>query len=168
MNKALFSNNKADWETPDSLFDQLNSEFRFTLDAAASPLNAKCKRFICEEHWYRSQAMTSALDPDVSWFGRVWLNPPYGRDVWHWVAKAKQEAYYNAQVVVMLLPARTDTAWWHDYIWDTHRRRPQEGVEIRLLRGRVRFKGAPASAPFPSAVIVFRAPVYRPEGVPYA
>lgn len=168
MNDVLFSSKRVDWETPDDLFTALDGEFNFTLDAAASPPNAKCKRFLCEDHWYRSQASTDALDPDVSWNGRVWLNPPYGREAGPWIAKAKQEAYYNAQVVVMLLPSRTDVAWWHDYIWDSSLNRPQAGVEVRFLRGRLKFKGARASAPFPSVVSVFRSPVYRPEGGPNA
>lgn len=168
MNNSLFSSVKADWETPDSLFEELNDEFRFTLDAAASPNNAKCDRFFCEPHWYRSHHADAM---GRLWYGRVWLNPPYGRGVSEWVDKAARAAFYTAQVVVMLVPARTDTAWWHDYIWDRNRNMPRtlldDGVtpiELRFLCGRLRFKGAPASAPFPSAVVVFRAPDYgRPE-----
>ncbi len=157
MNKeALFSSNKHDWETPDGLFDALNLEFAFTLDAAADAMNAKCMNFISEE--------VNALK--VPWLGRVWLNPPYGRGLKEWVRKAKLEAFWHAQVVVMLIPARTDTTYWHQFIWDNVFHRPQHGVEVRLLPGRLKFKGAQSSAPFPSAIIVFRAPVWRPETGP--
>lgn len=162
MNKVLFSSNKDDWETPDDLFYALNYEFGFTLDAAAYPGNAKLLNFFCEDHWYRSQA--GAGDTlERPWYGRVWLNPPYGRGISVWIKKARDEALWHAQTVVCLVPARTDTAWWHAYVWDTARNRPRDGVEVRLLKGRLKFKGAPASAPFPSAVIVFRSAVYRPE-----
>ena len=83
----------------------------------------------------------------MPWNGRVWCNPPYGRQVGQWVKKAYMSAQTGA-LVVMLLPARTDTAWFHDYIY--------RRAEIRFVRGRLKFGGSRNSAPFPSMVCVFR------------
>lgn len=134
---ALFSSASSEWETPQDLFDQLNDEFHFDVDTAATPQNAKC------EIYY------TASDDGLSesWRGVCWCNPPYGRDVGKWVAKAAESAKDGA-MVVMLLPARTDTRWFHDYIY--HR------AEIRFIRGRLKFGGSKNSAPFPSMVVIFR------------
>jgi phage N-6-adenine-methyltransferase len=143
-----------DWETPADVFGPLNAEFGFTLDAAASTENAKCARFF------------SSHDDGVSQdWGRetVWLNPPYGREIARWIRKAFLSARHGA-TVVCLVPARTDTAWWHDYA---------EKGEVRFVRGRIRFErgGIPigdttkgsAKSPFPSAIIVFRPPAQETE-----
>lgn len=138
INRALLSSERTTWETPPELFRKLNDEFRFDLDVCAFPENAKCDRFYC---------------PDVNgliqeWAGRCWCNPPYGRGIGDWIEKAARSAETTADVVVCLVPARTDTAWWHDWA--------VKASEIRFLRGRVRFVGAVSCAPFPSAVLVFR------------
>src|SRR5258708_3927492 len=101
-----FSSRSSCWKTPQSLFDELDREFHFTLDVCALPQNAKCATYY-----------TPALDGlRQSWSGQVcWLNPPYGRAIGLWVAKAYQEALAGATVVA-LLPPGTDTAWWHQYI----------------------------------------------------
>ena len=134
---ALFSSASSEWETPQDLFDQLNNEFHFDVDTAATPQNAKC------EIYY------TASDDGLSepWRGVCWCNPPYGRDVGRWVAKAAESAREGA-IVVMLLPARTDTRWFHDYIY--HR------AEVRFIRGRLKFGGSKNSAPFPSMIVIFR------------
>ncbi len=89
------------------------------------------------------------------WQGRVFCNPPYGREIGRWIAKAWESAEKGAcDVVVCLVPARVDTAWWHDYC---------ARGEVRFLRGRVRFGGADSGAPFPSAVVVFRNAISRYE-----
>lgn len=134
-----FSSQSNEWETPQTLFDRLHHEFAFTLDAAATRANAKCPRFFtCE---------TDGLSQ--SWAGeRVWCNPPYGREIGKWIEKA---ATSGAVLVVMLIPARTDTKAWHEYIFGK--------AEIRFLPGRIKFLqsgGATNPAPFPSAIIVFR------------
>ena len=122
-------------ETPDDLFARLNAEFHFTLDAAASSLNAKCAKFFTIADDGLSQ----------SWQGHVvWLNPPYSQSR-RWVEKAYLESAMGA-TVVCLLPSATDTQWWHEYV--------AKG-EIRFLRGRVQFKGMPSNAPFPSVIVVF-------------
>ena len=143
LNGGLMSSDRGDWETPQDFFDALDAEFGFTLDAAASPLNAKCARYWTEE----DDALIQR------WEGVVWCNPPYGRVVGDFVKKGFEEAQKGA-TVVMLLPARTDTRWWHDWV--------MRAAEIRLVRGRLRFVGAKSSAPFPSAVAVFRAGEWTP------
>ena len=133
-----FQSGRHDWETPTALFAELHAEFRFTLDVCATPQNAKCNRFFSPEHDGLAQ----------SWKGHVcWMNPPYGREIGKWMKKAMDEAAAGA-TVVCLVPSRTDTAWWHDCA--------MKADERRFLRGRVRFVGGPTSAPFPSAVVVFR------------
>lgn len=138
-----FQSKAHDWETPQAFFDKLNAEFGFTVDAAASPENAKCERF-----WtYRENGLAQ------DWRGeKVWLNAPYGRDIPRWVRKA---ATSGAEVVVMLVPARTDTRWWAVF-WDYDRHCPIDGCEVRFLRKRIRFSGAEKDAPFPCAIVIFR------------
>lgn len=136
MNPVMYSSASDNWETPQDFFDALNAEFHFTLDAAASDENAKCARYFTKEQ--------DGLAQD--WMGVVWCNPPYGREVGRWVAKASVSAEKGA-VVVMLLPARTDTKWFHDYI--------NGRAEVRFVKGRLKFGGAKNSAPFPSMVVVF-------------
>lgn len=131
-----FSSKTSDWETPQDFFDRLNSEFHFELDVCASPENAKCPRYFTPEEDGLKQ----------KWTGVCWMNPPYGREIGRWVKKAYESAQEGA-TVVCLLPARTDTSWWHDYC--------MKG-EIRFIRGRLKFGGAKHPAPFPSAVVVFR------------
>lgn len=132
-----FSSATDEWATPQDLFNELNSEFGFTLDVCASPDNAKCKRFFTRE--------TNGLAQ--KWTGVCWMNPPYGDVIGDWVAKAHETG--EQSTVVCLVPARTDTAWW----WDHARH-----GEVRFLRGRLKFGGAESSAPFPSAVVIFGKP----------
>lgn len=144
---TMFSSQTDDWATPQGFFDKLNAEFGFTLDACASDTNAKCVNYFTRE----SDALTCSWlpTPEMTDTGAVYMNPPYGRGIGAWVKKA-YETSTAGRTVVCLLPSRTDTAWWHDYI---------EGrAEIRFVRGRLKFGGAKNSAPFPSAVVVFRAP----------
>ena len=132
-----FSSKTCVWETPWDFFQKLDAEFRFDLDVCALPENAKCERYFTPE--------VDGLCQD--WRGVCWMNPPYGREIGKWVAKAFESAKAGT-TVVCLLPARTDTAWWHSFVL--------EATEIRFVRGRLRFVGAESSAPFPSAVVVFR------------
>lgn len=87
-------------------------------------------------------------------YGVCWMNPPYGRSIKHWISKA-WEASEDGAVVVCLIPARTDTQWWHDYIWDESINAPRNGVQLRLVKGRIRFEGQKSSAPFPSVIVIF-------------
>lgn len=138
MNEVHYSSDRHDWGTPLDFFMMLSVMYGpFTLDPCALPANAKCKKFYTPEDDGLAQ----------SWAGeRVFMNPPYGREIGKWVKKAYEEAQAGA-VVVALLPARTDTAWWHRWVMRAH--------VIRLVRGRLRFEGAENSAPFPSAVVVW-------------
>ena len=131
-----FSSATDEWPTPQDFFDRLNEEFHFTLDVCATPENAKCPRYFTK----RENGLLQ------KWTGTCWMNPPYGREIGQWVKKAYESALEGA-TVVCLLPARTDTAWWHDYC--------MKG-EIRFVRGRLKFGSATENAPFPSAVVVFR------------
>jgi phage N-6-adenine-methyltransferase len=133
----LYSSGQDDWATPPALYQLLHREFRFTLDVCASAENAKCKR-------YFDRRADGLAQP---WTGRCWMNPPYGEGIGKWMAKADETAQAG-RLVVCLVPARTDTAWW----WDHARY-----GEVRFLRGRLRF-GDGATAPFPSAVVVMGRP----------
>lgn len=133
---GIFSSSTDEWETPQELYDTLNDEFHFTIDVCATPENAKVARYFTKEDDGLKQ----------TWGGTCWMNPPYGRQIAQWVAKAWYSARDGA-TVVCLLPARTDTGWWHVYC--------MRG-EIRFIRGRVRFGGCKQNAPFPSAVVIFR------------
>ena len=135
------SSKKDDWETPQELFDELNEKHNFTLDAAATDENAKLTNYYTIED--------DALNQN--WEGRVFCNPPYGREIKHWVKKAYEESQqpYN-ECVVMLIPSRTDTIYWHDYIFDK--------ADIKFLKGRLKFEvngKAGQPAPFPSAIITY-------------
>lgn len=135
MNAAVMFSSKTDlWETPQTLFEELDAEFHFDVDVCATPENAKCDTYFTKEQDGLAQ----------EWNGVCWCNPPYGRNVGKWVEKAAKS---NA-TVVMLLPARTDTRWFHDYIYSRS--------EVRFLKGRLKFGGCKNSAPFPSMVVVFR------------
>ena len=145
MNTELMFSSKTDeWETPQNLFDELNKEFKFELDVCADFENHKC-------NYYFDKAK-NGLSAD--WWGRCWMNPPYGREIGKWVKKAYEEVQGDAAgVCVCLLPSRTDTKWFHDYCLKG---------EIRFLKGRLLFKkdGRDPSrserAPFPSMIVIFR------------
>ena len=141
MNGVHFSSEKTDWETPQRFFDAINAEFGFTLDSCATDGNAKVNQWITPE-------MDSLKYP---WVGVVWMNPPYGYGIGKWIRKAYEESRRGA-VVVGLIPAKTETSWWHEYV--------MKAEEIRLIRGRLRFSGSQISAPFPSAVVVWRPGVH--------
>lgn len=137
MNKALFSSATEEWATPTGFFDALNAEFHFTLDPCSTDENAKCAK-----HYTKAQ---NGLAQD--WTGeRVFCNPPYGREMPKWIAKCAEHGMRGG-IAVMLIPARTDTKAFHEYIY--HK------AEIRFIRGRLKFGGAKNSAPFPSMVVVF-------------
>ena len=126
--KAMFSSKTDLWATPQAFFNQMD-------DTCAIPENAKCKRFFSSQ--------IDGLSQD--WGGSIaWCNPPYGREIGKWVRKAAE----SKALVVMLLPARTDTAWFHDFIY--HK------AEIRFIRGRLKFGDGNSPAPFPSMIVVFR------------
>lgn len=137
LNNGLFTSNSEEWATPRKLFDELNAEFGFTLDPCATPENAKCERYFIKEQDGLSQP----------WVGTVFCNPPYGKQLPLWVEKAYRECE-NGTTVVLLIPARTDTRYFHEYIYGKH--------EVRFLKGRLHFNESKQSDPFPSMIVVMR------------
>lgn len=151
---------RTEWETPWSLFDPLNQEFDFTLDVAASKENTRCLRYLTAEDDALTVDWAEYIRRECRPYRPVcWLNPPYGPGIGRWLAKAAAERL-NSVTTVCLLPARTDTRWWHQYVWDASTHHPHTGVEVRFLAGRVRFelggKPAPAGSTFPSVLVIFR------------
>jgi len=137
-----FSSKTNEWSTPQALFDKLNERFHFNLDPCASKENAKCKEYFTKED--------DGLNQD--WHGTVFMNPPYGREIGKWVKKAYEESKKGCKVVC-LLPARTDTKWFHDYCY------PDKWIEF--IRGRIKFSGYKYNAPFPSMIVVFVPPIKK-------
>lgn len=148
INEGLFSNNTNEWYTPQRLFDKLNNEFQFTLDPCATKESAKCGKYFTKEDDGLSH----------SWKGHsVFMNPPYGREIKHWMEKAYIESRDSNTIVVCLIPSRTCTKWWHDYCMRANL--------IRFVRGRIKFVGGRTKssgeypAPFPSAIVIFEGTV---------
>lgn len=130
-----FSSRTNDWSTPADLFKELNNIFHFDLDACADAHHAKCSRYFTKEQ--------NALNQ--RWEGTVFMNPPYGREIAAFMREAYEESVLGA-TVVCLVPSRTDMDWWHRYA---------KRGQVIYLRGRLRFGDALASAPFPSAIVIF-------------
>ena len=136
--QVMFSRKSDEWATPQSFFEELNEEFHFTLDPCANSENHKCDK------WFNKEQNGLSAD----WGGDVvFCNPPYS-EIEKWVAKAFYESRKDNTVVVLLIPARTDTKYFHNYI--LHR------SEIRFVKGRLKFGNQKNAAPFPSMVVVFR------------
>jgi len=145
--KGLFSSATNEWSTPQEFYEQLNKEYRFTLDPCCTRETAKCDHFYTKEDDGLSK----------SWEGHtVFMNPPYGREIKDWIKKAYNEGQKRDTLVVCLIPARTDTKYWHDYCMRAN--------EIQFVKGRLKFGSGKGSAPFPSAVVVFSREV-TPFGV---
>ncbi len=154
---GMFLSDRMDWGTPKYVFDNLNKEFKFDLDAAASKWNAKCTRYIASD----KDSLTS--DWSALSESSVWLNPPYGRDISKWIKKALDESLKGLTVVCLIF-ARTDTKWWHKYV--------SKAYEVRLIKGRINFidpqtqqKGK-TGAVAPSAIVIFKksnrtTPIYK-------
>ena len=139
INKSLFSSNSELWETPQEVYDTLNNEFNFTLDVCALSYNAKCKNYFSPD--------IDGLNQSWKTTGAVWCNPPYGKTIEKWIEKAYNEAQ-KGQTIVMLLPVRTDTKYFHSYIYNK--------AEIRFIKGRLHFNNSKNCAPFPSMIVIFR------------
>lgn len=140
MNTELMFSSKTDlWATPQDFFNELDKEFNFTLDPCATHENAKCNKYYTIEEDGLKQ----------SWQGQiVFCNPPYGKVINDWVKKCYEESKKPGTVVVMLIPARTDTKYFHNYIYNKAR-------EIRFVKGRLKFGNSKNAAPFPSMVVIF-------------
>lgn len=134
----MFSSKSVEWETPDKVFNALNKEFNFTLDPCATDSNAKCSKY----YTVSDNGLLKLWKDEV-----VFCNPPYGRDIKDWIIKAHSERN-SAKTIVMLLPSRTDTTWFHSYIL-------KDANEIRFIKGRLKFGTSKNSAPFPSMIVVY-------------
>ena len=138
INKGLMSSNSVEWATPINVFNELNKEFNFTLDPCSTHENAKCKKhFTIGEN-----GLIQDWSNDV-----VFCNPPYGREISKWVEKCYLENKKGA-TIVLLIPARTDTSYFHKYIYKKH--------EIRFIKGRLKFNDGKNPAPFPSMIVVMK------------
>lgn len=153
VRRIVFSSTTCEWPTPQALFDELDDEFHFVLDACASRTNRKANTWYGLDHPSRARrdglagnwaADVRSVDRD----GAVWMNPPYGKGIAAWMAKAQATAAAGV-TVVCLVPARTDTKWFHEHVLGAR-------AQVRFLRGRVKFGDAKNSAPFPNLVIVYR------------
>lgn len=139
--KTMLSSEKMDWETPQDFFNELNKEFKFTLDPCASKENAKCERYFTEKE---NGLIQNWKDE------RCFVNPPYGSEIKNWVEKCYNERN-NTKLIVMLVPARTDTIYFHKYIYNK--------AEIRFIKGRLKFvrkQEGSGSAPFPSMLVIYK------------
>lgn len=136
--RALFSSKSDEWSTPYDLFEKLNKEFNFTLDPCSSDLN-----YLCDYHFTKED---DGLSKD--WGGNVvFCNPPYS-DIKNWVKKCYLESFKPGTTIVMLVPSRTDTKWFHEYIYGY--------AEIRFIKGRLRFSGSTQNCTFPSLIAIYR------------
>ena len=143
-NDLMFSSDKDSWETPQDFFDGLNEEFDFSLDAAATQLNSKCPMYLNDAFKY-------------DWFGRVFCNPPYGAMTGKFIERGYNEFHNgHAELVVFLVAARPDVKWFHNFVWDSVNHELFPHAEIRFVKGRLKFGNSKNSAPFPSAIIVFK------------
>jgi phage N-6-adenine-methyltransferase len=137
LTQGLFTSRTEEWETPEYVFLALKKEFDFQIDVCATSENAKCKVFFDKS--------VDGLKREWSPF-RCWMNPPYGRDIARWMKKAFTESQRGA-LVVCLIPSRTDTRWWHDWV--------MKSSEVRFVSGRISFGSSKNSAPFPSCIVIY-------------
>lgn len=148
-----FSSSTDNWETPKTLFNELNNEFNFIVDLCASKENAKC------DQWTDDLELFVQESADNNSKESYFLNPPYSRGKQKEIVKYASLLSVTGKTVVCLLPARTDTDLFHRYIWDEKTHKPRTGVEVRLLKGRIKFElngKAKDAAPFPSMIVIFR------------
>lgn len=144
MNKdVMFSSKNMNWCTPQKFFEELDKEFYFVLDVAATDKSTKCEKYFTPED--------DGLSQSWNFGGSVFCNPPYGREIGKWVKKAYEESLKEKNPIVLLIPARTDTKWFHDYIYNK--------AEIRFIKGRLKFEdedgNSSDSAPFPSMIVIY-------------
>lgn len=139
MNSVHFKSLSNEWTTPQDFYDKLHAEFKFTLDPCCTKHSAKCRKFYTKDDDGLSK----------SWKGEtVFINPPYRRGIKYWIKKAYEESLNPDTTVVCLIPARTDTRYWHEFIFG-------KAKDIRFIKGRLKFGDSKNAAPFPSAVIIF-------------
>ena len=145
MNACFHPVGKNDWETPQDFFDKLNEEFHFTLDPCCTKETAKCAKYYTPED--------NGLLQD--WFNEVvFCNPPYSRELGKWVKKCYEE-FLKGTTIILLIPSRTDTTYFHDYIYN-------HATEIRFLKGRLKFGNSSNTCPFPCMVVVYKKQSFKP------
>ena len=137
INKGMMSSNTDEWATPKLFFEELNEKYHFTLDPCCTEENRKCEKYYTKKENGLLQSWKNE---------RVYCNPPYGREIGKWVEKAYIENKENDVFIVMLLPARTDTRWFHDFIYLKHK--------VEFIKGRLKFNDCKQSAPFPSMLVI--------------
>ena len=137
--EVMFSSKTDEWGTPIDLFEKLNDEFNFTLDPCADEENHKCDKWFSKT----DDGLTKDWEGEI-----VFVNPPYGREISKWVEKCYNEAKKPNTVVFMLIPARTDTVYFHEWIYNQH--------EIRFIKGRLKFGESKNPAPFPSMIVIMK------------
>jgi site-specific DNA-methyltransferase (adenine-specific) len=148
VSKTLFSSVSEDWQTPKSLYDEFNKHYHFDLDPCTTKENP-----LGTTYFYTKE--DNGLEKP--WHGNVFVNPPYNREIEKWLKKAKYELEKGfAMNVVFLLPARTDTLWFHKYICTKFGWSYRYGVNVKFLKGRLKFTNSKNSAPFPSMIVTFR------------
>jgi phage N-6-adenine-methyltransferase len=147
MQNVHFQSSNKEWETPRNFYEQYAEEFNIHLDVCATAQNAKCKAFF-DKKTNGLRADWSIVNDLGFYHPSCWMNPPYGRGIENWVKKAHDESLKGVTTIA-LLPARTDTSWFHNYIYNKY--------EVRFLKGRIKFVDAPSSAPFPSMIVIFSA-----------
>ena len=154
-NAVMFGRATDEWRTPESFFCEMAAEFAFDVDAASTAENGWVDgEYFGPDHHYPEQRDALAV-PNWRVYGKTfWLNPPYSQ-CRAFIAKAAEEARKGC-TVVCLVPARTDTRWWHASVWNAETHQPRPGVELRFLKGRLKYGGATEGAPFPSVLIIFR------------
>lgn len=138
ISKALFSHESDEWGTPSALFQQLDQEFNFTLDACANAENHKCPKYFDKYQ----DGLQKNWSNEV-----VFCNPPYSQ-IGKWCEKCYKEWKYHNVTIVLLIPSRTDTRYFHEYIYNK--------AELRFIRGRLHFNDSKNSAPFPSMICIFK------------
>lgn len=149
VRKTVFSSASDDWPTPQEFFDALDAEFGFALDVCADSMNRKADAYYGLDHPDQTRRDGLATDWAAELGGRsAWMNPPYGKEISAWMAKAAEAAQAGA-TIVCLVPARCDTRWFHDHVL-------AHGAEVRFVRGRLKFGTATNSAPFASLVVIYR------------
>ncbi len=138
LQKAMVSSKSNEWVTPQHLFNELNKEFKFTLDPCSTNENKKCKKY----YTLQEDGLSKSWKDET-----VFMNPPYGGHTRDWIEKAYLESL-NGAVVVCLIVSATDRSYWHDFIFP-------RASQIRFIRGRLRFSDSKSTAPFASAIVIF-------------
>lgn len=139
MDKVLFSSKSNEWATPQDLYDKLNNKYNFTLDPCSTIENHKCNKF----YTIKENGLIQDWSNEI-----VFCNPPYGREIYDWVKKCYNE-YLKGTKIVLLIPSRTDTKYFHEFLYN------KPNIKIQFIKGRLKFGNSDNSAPFPILLAYF-------------